>query len=78
MQNQEWLNKWKSDFFRNFTDEVDKENDYYDSQFEEGRPSRVWDFMEGLLSEHRKMVVRSCCQQCQNLLELKNEKNVQK
>jgi hypothetical protein len=50
MPNPEWLKQCKSEFFRNFTDECDKENDYYDSQFEEGRPSRVWDWIEGLVS----------------------------
>lgn len=35
----------KREFYSQFTDGVDSENDYYDSQFTEGRPSRVFDFM---------------------------------
>lgn len=49
MLNKAWLTTERSNFFRNFTDEVDKENNYYDSQFEEGRPSRVWDYIESLV-----------------------------
>lgn len=41
---------WKERFVEQFTDKVDAENDYYDSQFTEGRPSRVIDFIESLLS----------------------------
>lgn len=36
----------KDEFYKNFTDGCDKENDYYDSSFTEGRPCRVFDFIE--------------------------------
>lgn len=33
-------------FYKEFTDGCDAENDYYDSSFTEGRPCRVYDFIE--------------------------------
>jgi hypothetical protein len=42
---------WKEQFYKQFTDCVDAENDYYDSQFTEGRPCRVEDFIRTKIIE---------------------------
>lgn len=44
-------NNWIDEFYENFTDGVDAENGYYDSQFIEGRPCNVESFISNLLNQ---------------------------
>lgn len=55
---------WKEEFVSRFTDGVDKENGYYDSSFEEGRPSRVMDFISNLLSSQARELNEQRCARC--------------
>lgn len=46
----------REEFYKQFTDEVDEQNDYYDSQFTEGRPSRVFNFLLSKLDDLRREI----------------------
>lgn len=45
------MEKWELEFYRMFTDEADRYNKFYDSQFTEGRPHLVVDFINDLLNK---------------------------
>lgn len=49
----------KEEYYRLFTDRVDVENDYYDSQFTEGRPIRVFNFMLSRMEQQKTDIIAS-------------------
>lgn len=57
---QETKQNWEEEFYKQFTDECDAENGYYDSQFTCGRPNEVESFIhkvrtEAILEERKRI-----------------------
>ena len=44
------IENWKEEFIKKFTDEVNEENGYYDSQFTNIKPTEVIAFIESILA----------------------------
>ena len=60
------IEELKQDFFDTFTDDMDEENGYYDSEFAGQKPYEVWNWVANKVGRLEPMVIKGASQPVKN------------